>query len=116
LLNQVTDKVDEVNLSSTLAPAYELSLDLPDVVIAGTDIPMTVTTDLSDLLLQAQVYYPDGSPLGVQTAIRPQGGGVYAGDLQLPPGTWHIQVETVAATPAARVGDLVIACPPDIEK
>jgi pimeloyl-ACP methyl ester carboxylesterase len=113
LLDQVTDKVDEVNLSSTLAPAYELSLDLPEIVIAGTDVPISVTTELPDLLLQARVYYPNGNPLGVEIAIQPEGGGTYTAALQLPPGTWHIEVETVAATPPARVGDVVIACPSD---
>ena len=113
LLDQVIDKVNGVDLGATLAPPYELALDLPDVTPAGFDVPLTVSADLRDLRLHASVKDPDGAPLDAHIPVRPDGRGSYSATLQLPPGTWDIEVETVAVAPPARVGDVLIVSPAD---
>ena len=113
LLDQVTDKVNGKDLGEVLAPPVELALDLPELAVAGTDIPVRVTADLSDLLLHARVHDLNGTTREEHMPLRPDGRGAYTTILQLPPGTWHVEVETVAVTPPARVGDVLVASPAD---
>jgi hypothetical protein len=113
LLDQVIDKVCGVDLGATLAPSYELAVDLPDVTPAGVAVPLTVTADLPDLRLHACVRDLDDVPLDAHIPVRPDGRGTYTAALQVPPGTWHVEVETVANTPPARVGDVLIVSPID---
>jgi hypothetical protein len=112
LLDQVIDKINGVDLGSTLAPPHELALDLPEIASAGAEIPLRITADLPDLLLHARIDYPNGNPLDAHISVHPEGHGAYSATLQLPPGTWHVQVETVVASPKARVGDVLVVGPP----
>jgi Lecithin:cholesterol acyltransferase len=113
LIDQVIDKVNGVDLGAILAPPSELALDLPEIAPAGADIPLSVTADLPDLILHAQVDDSSGRPLDAHILLRPDGHGAYTTTLRLPPGIWHVQVETIAATPATKVGDvLVVEQPP----
>jgi Lecithin:cholesterol acyltransferase len=116
LLDQIIDKVCGIDLGEILAPAYELALDLPEISPAGTSVPLSVTADLPDLLLQARIQDPNGSWLGDAVLLRPDGHGAYSATLQLPPGTWHVEVETLAALPPARIGDVLIISSADPAK
>jgi hypothetical protein len=111
LLDQVIDKVAGVDLGATLAPPVELALDLPEVAPAGTNIPIVVTADVPDLLVQAWVRNRDGVALHDPIPIGPDDRGAYNATVQLPPGAWHIEVETIAVTPPARVSDLLVVSP-----
>jgi hypothetical protein len=113
LLDQVTDKVNGKDLGEVLAPPAELALDLPELAVAGSAIPVKVTADLSDLLLHAHVHDLNGAELDEHIPLRPDGHGAYTTILQLPAGTWHVEVETVAVTPSARVGDVLVVSPAD---
>lgn len=113
MLDQVVDKINGVDLGATLAPPYELALDVPDIAFAGADIPLIVTADLPDLLLHARIQHPDGTPLDAHIPLRPDGHGTYNTTLQLAPGTWHVEVETVTSVAPARVGDVLIVSPAD---
>jgi hypothetical protein len=112
LLDEVIDKVNGVDLGGILAPPAELALDLPEVAVAGTDIPLSVTADLPDLLLQAHVWHLNGTVLDEHIPLHPDGHGAYTTTLQLPYGTWQVEVETVAVTPPARVGDVIVVSDP----
>jgi Lecithin:cholesterol acyltransferase len=111
LLDQVIDKVNGLDLGATLAPPAELALDLPELAVAGTDIAVRVTADLPDLLLHARVKDLNGTALEERIFVRPDGHGTYTTNLVLPPGTWHVEIETVAVTPPTRVGDVLVVSP-----
>jgi nitrogen fixation protein FixH len=68
-----------------------------------------MTADLPDLLLHARVDDASGNLLDAHIPVRPDSHGAYRANLQLPPGTWHVRVETVTATPAAWVDDVLVA-------
>jgi Lecithin:cholesterol acyltransferase len=112
LLDQVVDKVNGVDLGATLAPPYELALDVPEVAPAGTAIPLRVEAEPVDLLLHARVEDTDGVAFDHHIPVRPDGHGAYTTTLELPPGTWHVEVGTVAPTPPARVGEVVVVTGP----
>jgi nitrogen fixation protein FixH len=78
------------------------------VAATGGDIPLSVTADLPDLRIQARIQHLDGASQNDPVLLRPDGHGIYTATLQLPPGTWHIEVATIAATSPARVGDVLI--------
>jgi hypothetical protein len=113
LLDQVIDKINGVDLGATMAPPYELALDLPEVAPASTSIPVRVDADPSDLLLQAQIEDPEGTVLDAHIPVRPDGHGAYTTTVDLPPGTWHLNVATVPPTPPAQVGEVIVVTEPE---
>jgi hypothetical protein len=113
LLEQIIDKVNGVDLGATLSPPYELALDLPDMAQAGIDLPLTVTADFPDLLLRANIQDRNGALLGNNLPLSPNGHGTYTTTVQLPPGAWQVEVETVAVIPPAQVSDLLVVSSPE---
>lgn len=112
LLDLVLDKVDAVDHGAILAPSHELSLDLPEVVTAGTPAPLEIRTDHSDLLLHAYVTGLNGAVHDHHIPVDPVGDGTYAATLDLPPGTWHVDVQTVNDPVPAQIGDVIVVTPP----
>ncbi|MEU8017701.1 hypothetical protein AB0B74_17270 [Micromonospora parva] len=111
VLDVILDKIDPVDLGEILAPPVELGLDVPEVAVADTPLPVVVTADRPDLLLHARLERPDrGEPVAV-TMLRPDGHGRYDGYLLPPVGTWRMVVEAVAEVPPVVISDLVFVAP-----
>ncbi|EST36418.1 lipase/acyltransferase domain-containing protein [Streptomyces roseochromogenus] len=108
LLRILKRKIAAAPTRATLAPARSLSLHVDPVVPAEQTVPLQVHTDSPDLTLDAHLQHVDGTPYGRPLPLRPDGTGNYTADLTLPPGIWHITVETTKESPASRVDDLIV--------
>jgi pimeloyl-ACP methyl ester carboxylesterase len=109
LLDQVLDKLCGVELGAFLAPALELTLDVPELVAPGqATIPVSVTAKEPDLLLRVALTARDGRETADWTGLRPDGAGNYHGKLASRPGAWRVTVETVAVTPPVRISEIVL--------
>ncbi|OLZ63789.1 hypothetical protein AV521_37960 [Streptomyces sp. IMTB 2501] len=111
LLRSLTRKIAAAPSSATLTPARSLSLHVDPVVLAGQTVPLQVHTDCPDLTLDARLQHVGGTPYGRPLPLRPDGTGNYTADLTLPPGIWHITVETTKESPASQVDDLIVVAP-----
>ena len=112
LIDQVIDKVNDVDLGATLAPGPELALDMTDFAVAGTDIPVIVRADTPDLLLHASIHDLDGVMYDEAIPLSPDGVGAYTAILRPPAGTWHVKVADVADISQSEVGDLITVASP----
>ncbi|MFJ3720840.1 hypothetical protein [Streptomyces sp. NPDC090057] len=108
VLRDLTRRINTVPLSEALTPQRRLSLHLPSVALADRAVPLRVRTDSPQLLLDAHVRTPKGTPTGPPIPLLADGTGTYTADLALPPGTWHIVVTTPRESPASSVEDLVV--------
>ncbi|MFF7355808.1 MULTISPECIES: lipase/acyltransferase domain-containing protein [Streptomyces] len=112
LLSNLNEKIAPVSSGAVLTPARPLSLHLPPVAPAGRTVPLQVHADSPHLTLDAHLRNADGTGYGRPLPLRPDGAGNYTADLTLPPGMWHITVETAKESPASRVEDLIVVTLP----
>jgi hypothetical protein len=109
LLDQMLDKLCGVELGAFMAPALELTLDVPELVAPGqAAIPVSVTASEPDLLLRFALTAGDGRETADWTDLRPDGAGHYHGELASRPGAWRVTVETAAVTPPVRISEIVL--------
>ncbi|MEU3662496.1 hypothetical protein AB0E77_22525 [Streptomyces sp. NPDC032940] len=112
LLRNLGQKIAAIPREATLAPARPLSLYLPSVATAERAVSLRVRTDSPDLVLDTWLRRHDGTLHDRPVRLRPDGTGSYTADLVLPPGMWHVVVETTKESPASRVDDLLVVAPP----
>ncbi|MFI9803333.1 hypothetical protein ACIHEJ_02985 [Streptomyces sp. NPDC052301] len=108
LLRDLTGKITAIAPRARLTPARPLSLHLPPVASAEETVPLQVHADSPCLTLDAHLQKADGTSYGRPLPLRPDGTGGYTADLTLPPGMWHITVETTKESPASQVDGLVV--------
>ncbi|MEU6106000.1 lipase/acyltransferase domain-containing protein [Streptomyces flaveolus] len=111
LLRNLGQKIAAITRDAVLTPPRPLSLYLPSVAPAERAIPLRVRADGPDLVLDAWLRSPDGTLHDRPVRLHPDGTGNYAADLVLPPGMWHITVETTKESPSSRVDDLLVVAP-----
>ncbi|MGC4989921.1 lipase family alpha/beta hydrolase [Nocardia salmonicida] len=110
LLDDVIAKATARELGAILAPLDELSLDLPEVVLAQEPVELVVTSESANLRLHASVFDVDDNPHDTHIPVRPDDSGRrYRAVLNLPPGAWQVRVEEITKQPRAFVEDLVTA-------
>jgi hypothetical protein len=108
LIDQVIDKVNGVDLGETLAPSYELTLNMPNVGPVGHPICVTVTADHPELRLHVNVRTFGGTVRDSNIPLPPDGLGNYHTSLRLPPGSWDVEVEAIGTASPPRVSDFLL--------
>ena len=110
LLAALHRKIENLAPASFLEADFEFGLDLPDVVEAGTPVPVRVNpTDQADALnFRASARNLKGEVEIRNMALRPDGSGGYAAELPLPAGTWHVEVALTGQAARTTVADLVV--------
>jgi pimeloyl-ACP methyl ester carboxylesterase len=111
IIDLISDKVGDVELGAVLFPGFELSLDLPEVVAAGGEIPIAVTAEVPDLLLHASFESISGGPTMDPVPLDPGEDCSYAGTARLPAGVWIVTVADVAAN-AAPIAEVILVFDP----